>query len=521
MAFNDDYLNNYETATTGNMFKRIGYSTAQGAQSGGIKGGIVGAATSILTSNKFLQDSKDKEHNAKLEYLRSIQDESSTSNTMSKATRQNTPYYALGGKLDANSSSSAVVDGNTHEQGGVQYGGVEVEDEEVIFGDKVYSNRLKYNGKTIAAIAKELTDNKGKLESKLATSDSASSNTITRQLQTLDLELNELFEIQGSMNGGNVPRDKAAMGAEIPPVYSTDDLYNDLFGDTDSRITNIPKATTITPDDVDSNVDASINMKRTPNTGDTLYPKGTLETTESRKHDNANIRAGVGAAASVATNIYLNERAKDIDIPEPIKQSNINLAKDINVDAIVQANANKVAEVNDFIKRNTSNSNVATAKMTNAIVKGMEKDNAVQMQKANMDTNLTNKEIMANVRIEQINNAMVTDYNQSQYLKDIQTGVTNPSQIAADAYNKSVAIDTNSQKRDYQERQLELQEQIYGNTAITTSLSTGDYTSVTTDNFKTLWMMNYGNRPKVTETLRAYAAKNNLTIDEKTGTLTQ
>lgn len=83
--------------------------------------------------------------------------------------------YADGGSINQVASNAAIVEGPSHEQGGVPYGtNAEVEGGEAILNgsnaDYIFSDTLKLGDRTFADIAKPLMLHKGYLEDKLAKS---------------------------------------------------------------------------------------------------------------------------------------------------------------------------------------------------------------------------------------------------------------------------------------------------------------------------------------------------------------
>ena len=83
--------------------------------------------------------------------------------------------YADGGSINQVASNAAIVEGPSHEQGGVSYGAnAEVEGGEAILNgsnaDYIFSDTLKLGNRTFADIAKPLMLHKGYLEDKLAKS---------------------------------------------------------------------------------------------------------------------------------------------------------------------------------------------------------------------------------------------------------------------------------------------------------------------------------------------------------------
>jgi hypothetical protein len=107
-----------------------------------------------------------------------------------------------GGKLTKLAKDTVVAEGNTHQQGGIdlQENGktyAEIEKDEVVDGNQVYSARLKLdNGKTYAEMAEKFGKEKGKAEEKTQSLKTITANTGKRTLANATLKLDELFQHQ-------------------------------------------------------------------------------------------------------------------------------------------------------------------------------------------------------------------------------------------------------------------------------------------------------------------------------------
>lgn len=144
--------------------------------------------------------------------------------------------YADGGSINQVASNAAIVEGPSHEQGGVPYGAnAEVEGGEAILNgsnaDYIFSDTLKLGDRTFADIAKPIMLHKGYLEDKLAKSSvmlggllrltDRSTYTIDRNTNARNTEkqfarhnrlLAEINEVQAELN--NLYNQQEAMKAE-------------------------------------------------------------------------------------------------------------------------------------------------------------------------------------------------------------------------------------------------------------------------------------------------------------------
>lgn len=161
--------------------------------------------------------------------------------------------YADGGSINQVASNAAIVEGPSHEQGGVPYGAnAEVEGGEAILNgsnaDYIFSDTLKLGNRTFADIAKPLMLHKGYLEDKLAKSSvmlggllrltdrstyaidrntnarntkkqSARHNRLLAEINEVQAELNNLYNQQEAMKAeaGDVaePKQEFALGGSI------------------------------------------------------------------------------------------------------------------------------------------------------------------------------------------------------------------------------------------------------------------------------------------------------------------
>lgn len=161
--------------------------------------------------------------------------------------------YADGGSINQVASNAAIVEGPSHEQGGVSYGAnAEVEGGEAILNgsnaDYIFSDTLKLGNRTFADIAKPLMLHKGYLEDKLAKSSvilggllrltdrstyaidrntnarntekqSARYNRLLAEINGVQAELNNLYNQQEAMKAeaGDIaePKQEFALGGSI------------------------------------------------------------------------------------------------------------------------------------------------------------------------------------------------------------------------------------------------------------------------------------------------------------------
>lgn len=219
-----------------------------GAAAGGVVGGVLGWFGGDDKKKKE-EEAAAKEEAQRQEMMLLIKRQQDNAVLSSYPTRGITgQFYAYGGKmprcdyggnlrpvkkdvggyLNSVASDAQVVSGDTHEQDSDGDGSkgvtitnngnpiANVEDGEVIIGDKVFSKRL---GMDIPA--KTLADKKGMLEKEMSNSNNVhTKNTLQRELEKVDSDVNNLFQKQEQM--------KQAAG--IPP-QSYENVPMAKFGD--------------------------------------------------------------------------------------------------------------------------------------------------------------------------------------------------------------------------------------------------------------------------------------------------
>lgn len=158
--------------------------------------------------------------------------------------------YAPGGKLIPLADDTVKAEGNTHQEGGITLQAnngkpyAEVEDQEIIKDNNVYSDRLEHEkGVTYASAAEKLSKQKGEFEKDLNSPNVHTKNTAMRMTQNLDAKLKDLFEHQENFKRvNNIDSDitKKANGGDLLDaagnlVPYADNMYNA------SLIKNTPK----------------------------------------------------------------------------------------------------------------------------------------------------------------------------------------------------------------------------------------------------------------------------------------
>lgn len=145
------------------------------------------------------------------------------------------PKLGNGGFMPMASDVTKVV-GPTHENGGVDInaGGnkiAEVEGGEIIYDNRVFSDRLTIDGKTYASVADKLGRKKGKLEELSKSSNYRERNSGERGLANVEFSLNKLFLTQEMSKAKENESTTFADGGSILKIAGmvapmADNIYN-------------------------------------------------------------------------------------------------------------------------------------------------------------------------------------------------------------------------------------------------------------------------------------------------------
>lgn len=197
---------NPTTTIAGRALQIGGMGSAFGPIGMGV-GALAGAGIGLIEANKIKKEQdeqkrKEEEREAVLAQNRGIL-------LSMNANPDGSPYaFAYGGRLPGMNTPGgnaqpladdiSKLNGNTHEQGGIDIGAAEAEDGEVVAGDFVFSNRLQESdGRTFAQAAEPISKRIGLLEDKLKdTTDTYKINGYNRLIQSDKDELKNLFDKQ-------------------------------------------------------------------------------------------------------------------------------------------------------------------------------------------------------------------------------------------------------------------------------------------------------------------------------------
>lgn len=347
----------------------------------------------------------------------------------------NNPIQKMGdgGNLNYIASDTQKAVGNTHEDGGIKLknNGVpyaEVEDQEIIKEDKVYSDRLELpNGSTIAEEAEKLGKIKGKNEEKSKSYDYRQSNSASRTIDIADQKLEELFNYQEAMKPVKSTYPKYGPGGNLPSFNYNANLDDEALSTGFSNFLGtkeaIPEDKRLSNDYLDliskGKPTRSYNdsYRSTPNNDAynmSLYsqqdreallnPSGNDPQSSGRSFNWQNAAQSAIPFIDNAYNAY--QISKTPEVPEFTKKQYyaekalpMKTNYDIN-SALSRGNDSYRAMVND-LNNTTNNNQVARANKLGAYSTLLKSNNDLYQNKANVETQLAN---MNNQNIQNVYN---------------------------------------------------------------------------------------------------------------------
>lgn len=361
----------------------------KGMAIGAIGGALAGGVSSYIAGNNQNKQ-LSKSHKQLREYNNQLMSKFNYNrdNAMLDSHPQNgymfNSYFKYGGKLPNklvnNSSTSFVAKGNTHEQGGINLGDIEVEDGEVINEDNVYSDRIGKGNQSFANSAKTLTNKKGVLEKqfKNATS-SRRRNSIKREIDYIDNQLNSLYEQQEALKNpqfGSQYNNTLAYGGKINPsqMYTAigtgarfiDNIYNSNLN---NNRPNIPKPY-LTPNvKLNSNFNIQPQLRQADNQYNDFNKS--ISNTNSGSISRANKIKAFNNTLSYKNNLLSEKVNRENQINNQQAQINANIdANNVNSlnrynlmnlerdNAVQQAKSSNVADLSRDIQYSTSEQNL-------------------------------------------------------------------------------------------------------------------------------------------------------------------
>ena len=447
-------------------------------------GALVGGAFSGFTAsntNKLLNEQEE------MDKQKMISDRETMYNDFSKAVYNTFPrqgiagammYGMYGGKLPKLaggglipvSNTAQEVVGNTHEQGGVDVtsangnGQAELENKEITYTDaqgqsKVLSYRLGAADEARKLMAtpeyiqaelvfQQKVDNINKQLSK-ASNDRFAQGTLGQRLKAVKHPLDDLYNMQEKMKAEQGVPETQTKGQPVPKLAA-----GGTFG-SDGRNKGIPYE--YVPIDGDNNLQmAGMNpMGSIVNPAPVAPVKVDLAGTTRSLKENIDYKHSLekgttnnglktlntlAPAISFVDNIYnAHLNTKRPPIPNPVLNRPVTLKTDYNIQPQLTENRTQLGNLYKNLDNTIGSPQVTAANKIMGFAKTMEQQNALQGQKANIETELTNKNRLNTQNIMMGNNQLInsTAMNKTMAKDDI---LTSSSENVANAVSKATML---------------------------------------------------------------------------------
>ncbi len=347
-------------------------------------------------------------------------------------------YATIGGKSKTIGKRVEELEGNTHGENKIDgsYGvtlidpntglpKAEAEDEEVIVdGDYVFSDRLTVDGKTtFAKKMKSLTLKRNKIEKKLEdNTDTKSRNGYERMLAGFDMAEDVLKvkqeqakavegeEILGTLaNGGHINQ-FAKRGISIYADGGTlPRKRKDVLGNNDEYTNNLDNPSFYNPIDPEGR-----GIER--------------EELSTLSLDNEDVNRDTSTFDYLAPNLLDNAvnlglTLNSPKLAKPLMKRALPMKTTFNVNPQISAIKNAVGAASDNILKNTSNSNIARANIASAKLSGAKQLGDIYANKENIETQLSNADTMNRQGISNTNTDILANQNMLEFTRanDIQS----------------------------------------------------------------------------------------------------
>lgn len=316
-----------------------------------------------------------------------------------------TGFSAVGGNMNGIASGTDVASGNTHESKAIdgQYGITindgtkdiaEIENKEVVKGDVVFSDRLKFKGnQTYASKAEDLARKRGKLEKDLeGVKDTRRRNSLERQISILDNQENALYIDQenSKLKQGLKDLDKEANTEEI--------LSNQMLSDSLSGEQSTPE-----------------------------FAEG-----GGFWDDGGGFDKTMGYVQQVVPLIdnVSNAFRKNPKLPTPLIAPMERLDNSINIEPQIASVRRAVGASTRNILDNSNNAQVARASITNAKLKGSAMEGEIRANRDNAVRGINNQNVqMANQKMAGDTNTF-NQHNMLQYQRSVGIQDRNSGNVA-------------------------------------------------------------------------------------------
>ena len=437
----------------------------------------------------------------------------------------NSVINAPGGHLEQEASNAFSVQGRSHEQGGVQLPGGEVEGDEMMIqspydgSTQVHSDELGY-----AQHTEQLSQLKGQYEEQLAQK-AAKLETLLSQQQSiaskLDTELNrfeknkiqrevealseasrnteyEVLELQSAIN---------FIDSQIENIFQTQEQQAEEMGMRDEQGQPVEQPMFRSGgssnhrwlDEIEVNADAirSPYMSGLPNRGISIHPSiggkkpvsampvltssfnreqwaNTLNQSTPSTSINADVSSNTKDLSNLSSvlpfidniyNVYADRKLNQIPPPKRKMLSTPTMDANYNINPQLENVASQTAAYDEYVRGNVSNAAIARSAHSANRVSNLRATNELYGQKFNAEAAIRNRnlELAANVDAHNI------DADYANQLVDFQKGVSSINRRSANVANlasKFAQLKTQENLKDYQSRQLEVISLLAGDTSI-------------------------------------------------------
>jgi hypothetical protein len=397
---------------------------------------------------------------------------------------------ALGNDVESLAGDIGIVDAGTHESGNdLERQDDIVEGGEVVQGDRVLSNRIqafspaqvgagygiildeidRISKKSAGTTKGELTRLGDKVRSKIS--------DVTAVQEDIKEDYSFLVDPESSSSTGNQLLDKSGK-----PIRA---LGDDLIGDfTRKRIgsaqTFLPNEDQLTTDLADFDLNASAEQG-------TVGANNLGISAPNVSAENLGLVADLGV--NVLENVINARLLKGVpEVPTPTFRKALPMKTDIDVSDQISAARENRDLINRFVDENTLSSNTAIQRKRAASNRAFKDISGIRAEESRVETALENQDILNRQQVDNLNAALLDQFNQAKVARESQiisaksANIANLSRDVSDVLNKF-------RLQEFQKEQLSLDALKYQDIGVTANAAlAGTY-----DNQSRKWKQDYIN----------------------------
>lgn len=429
-------------------------------------------------------------------------------NQMNSRPLSESPMLATGGRvtlpgggLVQQASNVATAVGNTHEQGGIQIPGAEIEDNETVVESpytgqtQVHSDRLGYADETnqlanmkgkleyelqgrmsyIQAIGSELDKLNDKVESerdkfkrnsikreisiigKNFIKAKTEADAISAQIQQIDAAIEQQFQQQeqqaAAMGLRNGQEQVMGDGGIMGPITEDEWLAQNTIKNNNTASINSLSSISAT----------QIPISNNP----TILPRATYNDYSEPKSnfDYGQLAETIIPFASNIYNTFANKQLDNVAVPKSKMLSTPRLDADININPQIEGIDAATRATNEYITGNVDNATTRRASIASANIAGARAKGEVYGQRTNAEQAIRNQNLQIAATIDESNvrNDYINQVTQQQ--ADIAK-IERRSANVANATDKVIQNLSQKNALDFQEKQLAINALAYEGTSI-------------------------------------------------------